>query len=169
MGVLFPTILTWTNAETIKGEIGFSRAAAILLFSTYVAFLYFQIITHPHAYDEVEVEKDDNEKNNGVSDHELLVHEVSLLRAALEGKLKNRQSPQAKETGEANITHPVNTHPNTPCQHTPKHTLSTHTLSTHTQTHPINTHAIKTHPLSLSTHSNTPYHTFPCHLISHTF
>lgn len=102
MGVLFPTILTWNSAETLVGEVAFSRAVSILLFLTYVAFLYFQIVTHPHAYDEVVVEKDGDEKNNdndGVSDHELLLHEVSLLRAALEGKLKNRQSPQANSTG----------------------------------------------------------------------
>ena len=132
MGVLFPTILTWTNAETLKGEVNFSRAASILLFLTYVAFLYFQIVTHPHAYDEVVVEKEDEEeKNNGISDHELLVHEVSLLRAALEGKLKNRQSSQPGEI-------------NTPDQYNlVRHALSTHTVNTlcqHTLSiHPINT------------------------------
>ena len=154
MGVLFPTILTWTNAETLKGEVGFSRAASVLLFLTYVAFLYFQIITHPHAYDEVEEEKENDEKNNGgVSDHELLVHEVSLLRAALEGKLKNRQSPQPKSTGECN----------TPYQHTINTpSFNTHPINTHPiNTHPINTHPIHTHPFNTpSQHSLThPYST----------
>ena len=52
MGILFPTVLTWTNAETPNNEAGFSRATAILNFFGYILFLYFQIVTHPDAYDE---------------------------------------------------------------------------------------------------------------------
>ena len=52
MGILFPTVLTWTNAETPNNEVGFSRATAVLNFFGYVLFLYFQIVTHPDAYEE---------------------------------------------------------------------------------------------------------------------
>ena len=52
MGVLFPTVLTWTTAETPNNEAGFSRATAVLNFFGYVIFLYFQIVTHPDVYDE---------------------------------------------------------------------------------------------------------------------
>ena len=52
MGILFPTVLSWTDAETLKNEVGFSRATAVLNFFGYVLFLFFQIVTHPDAYDE---------------------------------------------------------------------------------------------------------------------
>jgi len=68
MGILFPTVLTWTSAETMTNEVGFSRATAILNFFGYVLFLYFQIVTHPDAYDE----KPDGEENKeeGIPDEE---------------------------------------------------------------------------------------------------
>ena len=67
MGILFPTVLTWTNAETPHNEVGFSRATAVLNFFGYVLFLYFQIVTHPDAYDEDDAGE---KKEEGKTDEE---------------------------------------------------------------------------------------------------
>jgi Ca2+:H+ antiporter len=44
MGILFPTILSNTSEESRLGELGFSRATALILFLLYFAFLYFQVL-----------------------------------------------------------------------------------------------------------------------------
>ena len=69
MGILFPTVLTWTNAETPNNEAGFSRATAVLNFFGYILFLYFQIVTHPDAYDEVNADAE-HDKEVGKTDEE---------------------------------------------------------------------------------------------------
>jgi hypothetical protein len=43
MGILFPTILTNSNEEDNKEELGYSRGTSIVLFTLYFAFLYFQV------------------------------------------------------------------------------------------------------------------------------
>lgn len=43
MGILFPTILSNTDEESSLGELGYSRATALILFFLYFAFLYFQV------------------------------------------------------------------------------------------------------------------------------
>jgi Ca2+:H+ antiporter len=43
MGILFPTILSNTYQESNLGELGYSRATALILFLLYFAFLYFQV------------------------------------------------------------------------------------------------------------------------------
>lgn len=43
MGVLFPTVLTWTNMETQHDELVLSRISSLVMLMTYIAFLYFQV------------------------------------------------------------------------------------------------------------------------------
>ena len=59
MAVLFPTVLTWSASEDFTGEVVVSRISALILFSLYLAFLYFQIVTHPSAYEELKGTDDD--------------------------------------------------------------------------------------------------------------
>ena len=100
MGVLFPTVLTWTSAESIVGEVGFSRATSVILFITYVAFLYFQIATHPTIYDDEEKSDDDD----AASAHALLVQEVTALRTALQSKVKSRSEKAGDgDVGDGNV------------------------------------------------------------------
>lgn len=42
-GIMFPTILTISGEESNLGQLGFSRGTSLLLFFTYLAFLYFQV------------------------------------------------------------------------------------------------------------------------------
>jgi len=51
MGIIFPTILTYSLEESFSSEIGFSRATSLILFLLYFAFLFFQIFTHREAYE----------------------------------------------------------------------------------------------------------------------
>lgn len=46
MGILFPTILSNSAQESPLGELGYSRATAVILFILYFAFLYFQVFFH---------------------------------------------------------------------------------------------------------------------------
>ena len=76
MGILFPTVLTWTDAETHVGEEGFSRACAILNFFGYILFLYFQIVTHPDAYDEHPDGEENKEEGKSDEEENLLDNNV---------------------------------------------------------------------------------------------
>lgn len=44
MAILLPTILTESSEESNLGELGYSRGTSLVLFFTYFAFLYFQVI-----------------------------------------------------------------------------------------------------------------------------
>eukprot|EP00598_Pedospumella_elongata_P005581 CAMPEP_0184973052 /NCGR_PEP_ID=MMETSP1098-20130426/4959_1 /TAXON_ID=89044 /ORGANISM="Spumella elongata, Strain CCAP 955/1" /LENGTH=442 /DNA_ID=CAMNT_0027495475 /DNA_START=27 /DNA_END=1352 /DNA_ORIENTATION=- len=52
MGIAFPTILSATSEESHLSELGYSRATSIILFLLYFAFLYFQLASHKHLYEE---------------------------------------------------------------------------------------------------------------------
>lgn len=53
MGILFPTILVQSGSSTNLSELGLSRAVALILFFLYFAFLYFQLKSHKHLYEDV--------------------------------------------------------------------------------------------------------------------
>lgn len=62
MSVLFPTILSATHEEQTDGSaLTISRCVSLLLFSLYVCYLYFQLQTHSHLYDEGDDDDDDEE------------------------------------------------------------------------------------------------------------
>mmetsp|Transcript_17866 Transcript_17866/g.36084 ORF Transcript_17866/g.36084 Transcript_17866/m.36084 type:complete len:432 (+) Transcript_17866:202-1497(+) len=60
MGIVLPTILTNTSQESKLGELGYSRGTSLALFLLYFAFIYFQLFSHKHLYD------DSSENNPGV-------------------------------------------------------------------------------------------------------
>jgi Ca2+/H+ antiporter len=52
MGLLFPTVLTLSDTESLGGQLGLSRCCAIILFLMYCLFIYFQLVTHRHVFEE---------------------------------------------------------------------------------------------------------------------
>lgn len=52
MTIIFPTILKQSGNTTKLSELGLSRAVSLILFLLYFAFLYFQLKSHKHLYDE---------------------------------------------------------------------------------------------------------------------
>ena len=57
MGLMFPTILVSSTSVSNLSDIGYSRFTSIVLFSMYLLFLYFQLFTHRHLYeDQPEIE-----------------------------------------------------------------------------------------------------------------
>lgn len=54
MTVLFPTILIESGGASRHAELGLSRATSLLLFLLYGGFLYFQLYSHKHLYDDIE-------------------------------------------------------------------------------------------------------------------
>jgi Ca2+:H+ antiporter len=51
MGVLFPTVLSSSGYESHEGLLGLSRATSLILFSIYGCYLYFQLHSHKHLYE----------------------------------------------------------------------------------------------------------------------
>ena len=78
MGVMLPTVLSWTGIVNKGGELGFSRASSLVMLLLYGLFLYFQIVTHPNIYDEV-----DKSDGDDVITTVALSEEVAALRAEL--------------------------------------------------------------------------------------
>ena len=77
MGILFPTILSNTNEETNLSELGYSRATALILFLLYFAFLYFQLFSHKHLYeDSPEGSQDGTLDSGNALMHDTSVHNV---------------------------------------------------------------------------------------------
>jgi len=56
MGVLFPSVLTITSEESIARELEYSRATSVILLLLYGLYLYFQLVTHRDAYEEIVAE-----------------------------------------------------------------------------------------------------------------
>jgi Ca2+:H+ antiporter len=77
MSITLITVLSWTGMVNEKGELGYSRAASIMLFALYGLFLFFQLATHPNIYEEADGD-DDTE-----SPVAALSTEVATLRAEL--------------------------------------------------------------------------------------
>eukprot|EP01040_Poterioochromonas_malhamensis_P002608 gene2608-2774_t len=63
MAILYPTILYNTGQCTKLGELGLSRAASFTLLGIYCAYLYFQLFTHRHVYDETPLGEAMSEKS----------------------------------------------------------------------------------------------------------
>lgn len=64
MGLLFPTVLTMSGQESNLGELGLSRFVSFVLLFMYLAFLYFQLVSHSDLYENEskEEETDDVEQ-----------------------------------------------------------------------------------------------------------
>jgi len=63
MAVLFPTILAATHEEQSgDSALTISRCVSLLLFSMYLCYLYFQLQTHTHLYDEGGDDDDDDDE-----------------------------------------------------------------------------------------------------------
>lgn len=52
MAILYPTLLYQTGQCSKLGSLGLSRAASFTLLAIYGAYIYFQLITHKHIYEE---------------------------------------------------------------------------------------------------------------------
>ena len=63
MGLSLPAILHFTHTELhgTDSELALSRFSSCILLLIYVAFLYFQLVTHSHLYDEDDDDDDDDD------------------------------------------------------------------------------------------------------------
>lgn len=52
MGLLFPTVMMLSQTESTSGELGLSRCCAVVLLLLYCLYLFFQLKTHRHIYEE---------------------------------------------------------------------------------------------------------------------
>lgn len=52
MALIFPTILVSSGMTSSTSVLGMSRFVSLVLFAVYFAFLYFQLFTHRHLYEE---------------------------------------------------------------------------------------------------------------------
>ena len=53
LALLMPNLLAITHSEEQAEELRLSRFCAIILLSMYLAYLYFQLVSHRSIYDEV--------------------------------------------------------------------------------------------------------------------
>eukprot|EP00227_Mantoniella_beaufortii_P012769 CAMPEP_0197582066 /NCGR_PEP_ID=MMETSP1326-20131121/5391_1 /TAXON_ID=1155430 /ORGANISM="Genus nov. species nov., Strain RCC2288" /LENGTH=434 /DNA_ID=CAMNT_0043146083 /DNA_START=258 /DNA_END=1562 /DNA_ORIENTATION=- len=66
MGLSLPALLHFTHTELhgTDSELALSRFSATILLMIYLAFLYFQLVTHTHLYEEPEDENDDDDDDD---------------------------------------------------------------------------------------------------------
>merc|ERR1712072_1625433 len=63
MGLSLPAVLHFTHTELhgTASELALSRFSSTILLLIYLAFLYFQLVTHTHLYEDEEDDDDDEE------------------------------------------------------------------------------------------------------------
>merc|ERR1740138_1916846 len=63
MGISLPALLHYTHTELhgTASELALSRFSSTILLLIYLAFLYFQLVTHTHLYEDEEDDDDDDE------------------------------------------------------------------------------------------------------------
>lgn len=68
MGLSLPALLHFTHTELhgTASELALSRFSSTILLLIYLAFLYFQLVTHTHLYEDEEDEDDDDEEDEPV-------------------------------------------------------------------------------------------------------
>eukprot|EP01039_Chlorochromonas_danica_P007416 gene7418-8202_t len=70
MTVLFPTILIESGGASRHAELGLSRATSLLLFILYGGFLYFQLYSHKHLYEDIENSPSTKQHNMSLQEEE---------------------------------------------------------------------------------------------------
>lgn len=90
MGIVLPNVLSSSGMVSDLSLIGFSRGISMVLFFVYVAFLFFQLKTHTHLYEDQV--KDDSDK---------VEEQAKLIASTLENEVKPGFIPENRLPNEA--------------------------------------------------------------------
>lgn len=107
MSIIFPTILVNSGSVDNLSQLGLSRAVSLILFLLYFAFLYFQLKSHKHLYEDVinepepssSVKKPSVEVTNVMHDEEKAGEVNAVAPSVTNGKKEADEEEEEDELG----------------------------------------------------------------------
>eukprot|EP01039_Chlorochromonas_danica_P009127 gene9127-10076_t len=105
MSIIFPTILVNSGSVDNLSQLGLSRAVSLILFLLYFAFLYFQLKSHKHLYEDVinepersssVVKKPSGEVTNALHDEEK-AGEVNTVAPSVNNEKKEEDEEEEED------------------------------------------------------------------------